>query len=226
MASGPVADGVLHGDLIVVGSGDPSIGGRDGPGDRGVRRAGPISSRRPAFAASTGASSATTARSRRARPRRRLVVGRPRAGYAAGVSALQFNESAVHVTVAPGPRAATARPCQSTPPGSGLTIRNHLSTVAQRCGLVDRRAAACRGATSSSCAGRSRSEARRASIPCRWTTRRGSSSPRFDAPSSRAASTSAARRSTSTTRRTRRDGRARGRSSRIARRRSRRWRRR
>jgi D-alanyl-D-alanine carboxypeptidase/D-alanyl-D-alanine-endopeptidase (penicillin-binding protein 4) len=29
-ATGPIADGVLHGDLIVVGSGDPAIGGRAG----------------------------------------------------------------------------------------------------------------------------------------------------------------------------------------------------
>ena len=29
-AAGPIVDGVLHGDLIVVGSGDPSIGGRAG----------------------------------------------------------------------------------------------------------------------------------------------------------------------------------------------------
>ena len=29
-ATGPVADGTLHGDLLVVGSGDPSIGGRGG----------------------------------------------------------------------------------------------------------------------------------------------------------------------------------------------------
>jgi len=28
--TGPVADGTLHGDLLVVGSGDPSIGGRAG----------------------------------------------------------------------------------------------------------------------------------------------------------------------------------------------------
>jgi serine-type D-Ala-D-Ala carboxypeptidase/endopeptidase (penicillin-binding protein 4) len=30
LAAGPVTDGVLHGDLIAVGSGDPSIGGRGG----------------------------------------------------------------------------------------------------------------------------------------------------------------------------------------------------
>src|SRR5439155_26052016 len=34
LASRPIDDGVLAGDLIVVGSGDPSIGGRDGPATR------------------------------------------------------------------------------------------------------------------------------------------------------------------------------------------------
>ena len=29
-AGGPVSDGVLHGDLLIVGSGDPAIGGRGG----------------------------------------------------------------------------------------------------------------------------------------------------------------------------------------------------
>jgi D-alanyl-D-alanine carboxypeptidase/D-alanyl-D-alanine-endopeptidase (penicillin-binding protein 4) len=55
-ATGPIADGVLRGDLLVVGSGDPSIGGRAGDDlARGWRR-----SRLLASVASRVVSSATT----------------------------------------------------------------------------------------------------------------------------------------------------------------------
>jgi D-alanyl-D-alanine carboxypeptidase/D-alanyl-D-alanine-endopeptidase (penicillin-binding protein 4) len=101
MATGPVSDGALEGDLLVVGSGDPSIGGTGS--DNGV------------FEAWAERLKAAGIRSVRGR-----IVGDDRAfdgetlgpgwawdyladGYAAGVGALQYAENMVWLTVNPAP---------------------------------------------------------------------------------------------------------------------------
>src|SRR5947209_20324414 len=52
-------------------------------------------------------------------------------GYSAGVSALQFNENAVHATIAPGLRAGDAAIVAIEPPGSGLVVQNAVTTTAR-----------------------------------------------------------------------------------------------
>lgn len=125
LGAGPVSGGELHGDLLVVGSGDPQIG--------------------------SGASPTRVfdgwAAALRARGIRRIdgrIVGDDRAwdgetlgfgwswddlgeGYAAGVSALQFAENSVEVAVTPGPVPGASAAVTATPAG-GIDVRNELST--------------------------------------------------------------------------------------------------
>jgi D-alanyl-D-alanine carboxypeptidase/D-alanyl-D-alanine-endopeptidase (penicillin-binding protein 4) len=128
-AAGPIDDGTLAGDLLVVGSGDPSIGGRDRPPTRVFD---------------------TWADELKAKGLRRIdgrVVGDDHsfdnerlgagwtwddldAGYSAGVSALQFNENSVRATIAPGIAAGDEAIVTVDPPGSGLTIDNRVVTGA------------------------------------------------------------------------------------------------
>ena len=125
--AGPIEDGTLGGDLVVVGSGDPSITSAEADAIFGdwaerLKRAG-----------------VRTVAGR--------VVGDDRAfdevglgfgwswddlpdDYAAGVSALQFNENAVRVTVAPGPAAGASAGVSVTPGGSGLAIVSAVTTGA------------------------------------------------------------------------------------------------
>ncbi len=128
-ASGPIRNGVLEGDLVVVGSGDPSIGAIDGSSEQlftawadrlkalGVRRIeGRIVGDDDAFedqALGFGWSWDDLAED-----------------YAAGVSALQFNENAVRVTVAPGPSAGDYAAISADPAGAGIDIVNDVRTVA------------------------------------------------------------------------------------------------
>ena len=129
MAAGAVVDGALGGDLVAVGSGDPNIRGRNGP---------------PGAVFADWADRIAAAGIHRIDGR---IVGDDRAfggpdlgfgwswddlsaGYAAGVSALQFDESAVHVTVAPGPHAGDSAAVSAEPAGGGLVIRNRLETAA------------------------------------------------------------------------------------------------
>ncbi|HEX2189881.1 MAG TPA: D-alanyl-D-alanine carboxypeptidase/D-alanyl-D-alanine-endopeptidase [Longimicrobiaceae bacterium] len=116
-AGGPVEGGTLRGDLVVRGSGDPTVGARFGGGDaRAVFRA---------WADSLRARGITRVAGR--------VVGNDDAlddvplgrgwawddldaGYSAEVGALQLNEGVVGVRVTPGPRAGdTARVALSPP---------------------------------------------------------------------------------------------------------------
>jgi serine-type D-Ala-D-Ala carboxypeptidase/endopeptidase (penicillin-binding protein 4) len=128
-ASGPVEGATLQGDLVVVGSGDPSLVTADGMADR-------------VFAEWAGALKQRGVRTIAGR-----VVGDDNAfeddtlgfgwswddlpdDYAAGVGALQFNENAVRVTIAPGPAPGDSAAVAIAPGGSGLTVVNNVVTGA------------------------------------------------------------------------------------------------
>jgi D-alanyl-D-alanine carboxypeptidase/D-alanyl-D-alanine-endopeptidase (penicillin-binding protein 4) len=128
-AGGSVEDGVLQGDLLVSGTGDPGLVTADGMADRvfadwagrlklrGIRTvAGRIIGDDNRFEEET------------------LGVGwmwddLPD-DYAAGVGALQFNEDAVRLTIAPGPAAGDSAAISIAPAGSGLTVVNAVTTGA------------------------------------------------------------------------------------------------
>jgi len=128
-AVGPVEAGVLAGDLLVVGSGDPSIG----EGDRAMPEA---------FNSCADALQARGIRTIAGR-----VIGDDNAfdddglgfgwswddlpdDYAAGVSALQFNENAVRLTVTPAMDVGDWAGVSVAPASSGMTIDSALKTGA------------------------------------------------------------------------------------------------
>jgi D-alanyl-D-alanine carboxypeptidase/D-alanyl-D-alanine-endopeptidase (penicillin-binding protein 4) len=129
LGTDPIEAGRLAGDLVVVGSGDPSIGSRDGAATRvfeswadqllnlGVRRIdGRVVGDDNAFEDETlGAGWTWDDLSE---------------GYAAGIGALQFNENIVRATIAPGLAVGDAAIVNLEPAGSGLTIHNELKTAA------------------------------------------------------------------------------------------------
>jgi D-alanyl-D-alanine carboxypeptidase/D-alanyl-D-alanine-endopeptidase (penicillin-binding protein 4) len=124
-AAGSIDAGVLNGDLIVVGSGDPSITAENADA---------------IFGDWAGRLKAAGIQSVSGR-----VIGDDNAfednelgfgwswddlpdDYAAGTSALQFNENAVRVTVTPGPAAGDSAGLSVVPPGSGLDVVNSVAT--------------------------------------------------------------------------------------------------
>jgi D-alanyl-D-alanine carboxypeptidase/D-alanyl-D-alanine-endopeptidase (penicillin-binding protein 4) len=129
MTAGRIDNGVLAGDLVVVGSGDPSIGLIDGSSERLF----------DTWAAQLKQLGIRTVTGR--------IVGDDNAfedlelgfgwswddladDYAAGIGALQFNENAVRVSVAPGPRAGDAAAVIAEPAGSGVEIVSTATTAA------------------------------------------------------------------------------------------------
>ena len=126
---GAIDFGSLDGDLIVVGSGDPSIVAADGMADR------------------LFASWAERLKSIGVRSINGRIIGDDNTfddeplgmgwswddladGYAAGISALQFNEGQVRVTIGPGALEGDPATIAIAPDGSGLRIRNMLKTSA------------------------------------------------------------------------------------------------
>ena len=127
-ATGPIADGQLDGDLIVVANGDPTINPRH-------------SQRWAAFD--------DWARQLAARGVRVItghLIGDDNAfaepgwglgwswddfalGYGAPVSALQYNENQVELLVGPGLEAGARAIISVSPPGSGLTLDQQVVTV-------------------------------------------------------------------------------------------------
>jgi D-alanyl-D-alanine carboxypeptidase/D-alanyl-D-alanine-endopeptidase (penicillin-binding protein 4) len=129
VTGGRIDGGTLAGDLIVVGSGDPSVMVADGS------------------AAQLFDEWANALKQRGIRTIAGRVVGNDDAfddlelgfgwswddlpdDYAAGVGALQFNESAVRVTVTPGPTPGDSAAIAIEPPGSGITVVSRVTTGA------------------------------------------------------------------------------------------------
>ena len=129
VTTAPVEGGVLRGDLIVVGSGDPSISERSD--EHGILQ--------------------SMARQLRDAGIRRIdgrIIGDDDAfddqlfgdgwawdnlpyGYSAPVSALEYNEGSVDLVIRAGATAGDAVAIQVRPEGSGLEIDNRLVTIAE-----------------------------------------------------------------------------------------------
>jgi D-alanyl-D-alanine carboxypeptidase/D-alanyl-D-alanine-endopeptidase (penicillin-binding protein 4) len=129
LAAGQVVSDRLVGDLLVVGNGDPSIGLADGMADALFAE----------WAAKLKVSGIQSISGR--------VVGDDNAfddnslgfgwswddlpdDYAAGVSALQFNENAIRLAVAPGKAVGDSAAISITPVESGLVVHSTLTTAA------------------------------------------------------------------------------------------------
>jgi serine-type D-Ala-D-Ala carboxypeptidase/endopeptidase (penicillin-binding protein 4) len=129
LAGGPVNSGVLSGDLIVVGSGDPSIGQIDGSADR-------------LFGEWADRLKQLGVRAVDGR-----IIGDDNAfddvelgfgwswddlteDYAAGVSALQFNENAIRVAVSSGLAPGDPAVVNVDPLESGIAVVNAIRTGA------------------------------------------------------------------------------------------------
>src|SRR5499427_6879136 len=127
--TGKVADGVLQGDLIVVGSGDPSIDDWDGA------------------ATALFADWATELKAAGIHAIRGRIIGDDNLfddegygfgwswddmarSFSAGVSALQFNEGSVQLQIAPGRTIGSKAVITVVPDFSGLTITNRVLTSA------------------------------------------------------------------------------------------------
>jgi D-alanyl-D-alanine carboxypeptidase/D-alanyl-D-alanine-endopeptidase (penicillin-binding protein 4) len=126
-ASGPVEDGILNGDLLVVGSGDPSLAAADGTADRVFAD----------WAARVKAAGIRVVTGR--------VIGDGTAlgpvpygdgwmwddlvdEYSAGIGGLQLNEDAVRINVAPGPSVGASAAVSIAPFAAALTIDNNVTT--------------------------------------------------------------------------------------------------
>lgn len=139
VAVGSIADGVLDGDLVVVGSGDPSLDDWDGTGTRVFE----------GWADQLQSAGIRTVTGR--------IVGDDNAfddegfgfgwswddlaaGFAAGVGALQYNESSVMLTISPGGSVGAPATITIAPAANGLTIRNLIVTgPANRLASIERR---------------------------------------------------------------------------------------
>ncbi|MCX6537921.1 MAG: D-alanyl-D-alanine carboxypeptidase/D-alanyl-D-alanine-endopeptidase [Acidobacteria bacterium] len=130
LATGPIEQGVLKGDLVVVGSGDPSLGGRPATGLTIFET----------WAAELRAKGISTIQGRiigddRAFEPQGLGAGWAwdylEASYATPTGALDFNENTVQVTIRPGASVGDFAAVEVRPGASGLGLDNTVRTVAK-----------------------------------------------------------------------------------------------
>ena len=128
VTTAPMANGILHGDLVVVGGGDPSISERsDVPGTLRAL-AGQLHS-----AGITRVEGGIVGDDDLLDDRGfgdGWTLDNLPYGYSAPVSALQYNEGSVDLVVRAGAAAGDPVTVDVRPEGSGLQIDNHLVTVA------------------------------------------------------------------------------------------------
>jgi D-alanyl-D-alanine carboxypeptidase/D-alanyl-D-alanine-endopeptidase (penicillin-binding protein 4) len=131
LGAGRIDSGTLEGDLLVVGSGDPGIVERDGMAARLFE----------SWAEQLKSAGVRTITGRvigddRAFDRERLGYGWSWddlvQGFAAGVSALQYNENRVQVPVSPGEIVGAPAVVTLNPAGSDLVVSNQATTGAPR----------------------------------------------------------------------------------------------
>jgi len=126
-AAGAIRNGVLDGDLVVVGSGDPSLMIDDGSANRTFAD---WAARLKSAGIHTIAGTVAPAEG----PMDDVGLGTGWMwddlveDYAAPIGPLQVNEEAVRVTVVPGPAVGTSAGVTVTPPSSALTIDNDVTT--------------------------------------------------------------------------------------------------
>jgi len=130
VATGPVDRGVLKGDIVVIGSGDPSLGGRPTDGPAVVEQ----------WADQIRARGVTRVEGR--------IIGNDNVfddeglgqgwawdylayGYAAPIGGLDFNENVVRLSFAPGAAPGDPVAVSAKPDGSGLAIEAAVATAAQ-----------------------------------------------------------------------------------------------
>lgn len=133
--TGPIRQGMLDGDLVVVGSGDPSLSDRYGGMDA-------------IFAswAETLRAAGVTTITGRLMGDARAMAGAPwgagwawdnlQFGYAAPVAALQAGDNAAAVTVVAGPEPGAPASVTLSDPRSGLVVEGRVTTVAAGAPMV------------------------------------------------------------------------------------------
>jgi serine-type D-Ala-D-Ala carboxypeptidase/endopeptidase (penicillin-binding protein 4) len=126
---GALGAGVLDGDLVVVGTGDPSIEDWDGAASRLFQSWG-----EQLKAAGVRIVTGRVIGDDNAFDDEPLGAGWAwddlSASYATGVGALQFNENTAQISVTAGSTVGDPASVTIAPPGTALVVRNHLKTSA------------------------------------------------------------------------------------------------